>query len=101
MNIYVGNLAFSTTEAEIKTTFEAYGSVDSARVIMDRETNRSKGFCFVEMPNSSEANAAIKALNGSSLDDRQIVVNESRPRQPRDNNRGGGGGGFGGGRNRY
>ena len=100
MNIYVGNLAFSSTEDDIKSAFESYGSVDSVRIIMDRDTNRSKGFCFVEMSDNGEANAAIEGLNGSSLDDRQIVVNEARPRQPRDNNRGGGGG-RGGGRNRY
>ena len=100
MNIYVGNLAFSTTEDELKQAFDAYGAVDSARIIMDRETNRSKGFAFVEMPDSGEANAAIQALNGSSLSERQIVVNEARPRQPRSNG-GGGGGGYGGGRNRY
>jgi cold-inducible RNA-binding protein len=104
MNIYVGNLAFSTTENELKTAFEAYGSVDSARVIMDRETNRSKGFAFVEMSDDSDAKSAIESLNGTNIDDRQITVNEARPRQPRGDRGGGGGyggGGGGGGRNRY
>ena len=85
------------SESDLKDAFEEYGAVDSARIIMDRETNRSKGFGFVEMPEDGEAKAAIDALNGTELHDRKLVVNEARPRQPRTGG-GGGRGGFGGGR---
>jgi len=90
MNIYVGNMAFSTTEQDLNTAFAAYGKVGSVRLATDRDTGRPRGFAFVEMDNDSEANAAITALNGHSLDGREIVVNEAKPRE----NRGGGNGGF-------
>ena len=90
MNLYVGNLAYTVTEAELRTAFEAFGEVDRASVITDRDSGRSKGFGFVEMPNNSEADAAIKALNDTPLNGRAIKVNEARPRENRP--RGGGGG---------
>jgi RNA recognition motif-containing protein len=83
MNLYVGNLAYSVTSDDLRAAFEAYGAVDRANVISDRETGRSKGFGFVEMPNNSEADAAIKGLNDSALDGRPIRVNEARPREDR------------------
>ena len=104
MNIYVGNLAYDQTDDELKTAFEAYGEVDSARVITDRDTGRSKGFGFVEMPEQDQAVAAIDGLNGTELNGRTITVNEARPRPQGGDRRGGGGGGGrrgGGGRNRY
>jgi len=100
MNIYVGNLSYQATEEDLRQAFEAYGDVDSARIITDRETGRSKGFGFVEMANDDQAKAAIEGLNGTELAGRAITVNEARPRQPRDDSRGGGGGGGGGGRGR-
>ena len=90
MNIYVGNLSYDVTEAELRTAFSAHGEVDSVRIITDRDSGRSKGFGFVEMPSSDEAQAAIEALNGQDLKGREIKVNEARPRQERP--RGGGGG---------
>ena len=92
MNIYVGNLAYRTTEDDLRQQFEQYGSVSRVDIISDRETGRSKGFGFVEMPNSDEANAAIQALDGTSVGERTLKVNEARERPPR-----GQGGGFGGG----
>ena len=80
MNLYVGNLPFSTNSDELRETFEEYGAVSSAQVIMDRETGRSRGFGFVEMDNDDEARAAIEALDGSDLGGRRIKVNEARPR---------------------
>lgn len=88
--LYVGNLPYAATEDSLRETFSQSGTVESATVIIDRETGRSKGFGFVEMSSESEAQAAIQALNGSELGGRQIKVNEARPRAPRDN-RGGGG----------
>ena len=98
MDIYCGNLAYATTDDGLKAAFAAYGEVTSARVVTDRETGRSKGFGFVEMPNREEAQKAVDALNGSELDGRPIRVNESnpKPREDRDR-RGGGRGGYGGG----
>ena len=95
-NIYVGNLSWGTTEDLLRETFEQYGEVLSARIITDRDTGRSRGFGFVEMENEDEANAAIDALNGQSMDGRPLTVNEARPRAPRlgGGNRGGGGGGY-------
>jgi len=81
MNIYVGNLAFSLTEDELRDAFAAHGDVSSAKIISDRDTGRSKGFGFVEMPNDSEANAAIEDINGKDLSGRPVRVNEARPRQ--------------------
>ncbi|MGB5622385.1 MAG: RNA-binding protein [Gammaproteobacteria bacterium] len=80
MNIYVGNLPYSTTDADLQALFQEFGSVQSAKVIIDRETQRSKGFGFVEMASSDEANKAIEALNGNEMGGRQIRVNEARPR---------------------
>jgi len=93
MNLYVGNLAYSVTEADLRAAFEAFGTVDRASVITDRDSGRSKGFGFVEMPDNSEADAAIKALNETALDGRNIKVNEARPRENRPRGGGGGGGG--------
>ena len=90
-NIFVGSLAWGTTSEGIEQAFARYGVVTSAKVISDRETGRSKGFAFVEMETGGDE--AIKGLNGSDLDGRQIVVNEARPREERS----GGGGGYGGG----
>ena len=93
-NIFVGSLAWGTTSEGIEQAFARYGVVTSAKVISDRETGRSKGFAFVEMETGGDE--AIKGLNGSDLDGRQIVVNEARPREERSGG-GGGGGGYGGG----
>ena len=83
MKIYVGNMPYSTTSEELGALFEEFGQVDDATVIMDRETGRSKGFGFVEMPNNSEADNAIKALNSTQLKGRMITVNQARPRGDR------------------
>ena len=80
MNIYVGNLSFDTTEADIQAAFVAFGEVKEVRLISDRYSGRSKGFAFVEMPKSSEAEAAIQDLNGKPFQGRPITVNEARPR---------------------
>ena len=80
MNLYVGNLPYQTSEDDLRSAFEAYGAVSSVNVIVDRETGRSKGFAFVEMDNNSEADAAIKGLNGQAMDGRAINVNEAKPR---------------------
>jgi len=93
--IYVGNLPFSSTEADLRSAFERHGSVESVNVIMDRETGRPRGFAFVEMSEESAAKDAIRALDGSDFGGRDIRVNEAQDK------RGGGGGGGGGGRNRY
>ncbi len=83
MNIYVGNLPFNMTEAEFRETFEAYGEVSSANLIMDRETGRPRGFGFVEMANDTEAQEAINALNGTEVGGRELRVNEAKPREKR------------------
>src|SRR5690348_15008074 len=83
MQIFVGNLAWSTTEEELGQLFEAYGSVNSVRVMTDRETGRSRGFGFVEMPDSTEAQAAIAGLHGTEVAGRQLTVNEARQREER------------------
>lgn len=88
MNIYVGNLAYSVTDHSLQETFETYGAVESARVIQDRDTGRSKGFGFVEMSNGDEAGTAMEALNGKDIDGRNITVNEARPKA--EGGRGGG-----------
>jgi RNA recognition motif-containing protein len=95
MNIYVGNLAYRTTENDLRQEFERFGAVNRVDIISDRETGRSKGFAFIEMQNADEANAAIQALDGANLGERTLKVNEARERPPR--GQGGGGGGFGGG----
>lgn len=91
MKIYVGNMPYSTSSEELEQLFGQYGSVGEANVIMDRETGRSKGFGFVDMPNDAEANEAINALNSSQLSGRTLRVSEARPRTDR-NDRGGRGG---------
>jgi RNA recognition motif-containing protein len=84
MNIYVGNLAYSVTEDDLRAAFGAYGEVASASVIKDKVTGQSKGFAFVEMPNNSEADAAIKGLNEKPLKGRPVKVNQAKPRADRD-----------------
>src|SRR5207249_11641435 len=96
--LYVGNLSYSMTDAELQTLFEQFGQVQSVQLIMDRDTGRSKGFGFVEMSSPQEAQAAIDGLNGKEIGGRQLTVNEARPREDRG---GGGGGGGGGGRGGY
>ena len=92
--IYVGNLSYTLTESTLSEHFAQYGTVDSAKIIMDRDTNRSKGFGFIEMSNDDEAANAIENLNGVEVDGRQLRVNEAKPQEPRGNR--GGGGGYGG-----
>ena len=92
-NIYVGNLPWSTTNDDLREMFAQYGAVDRAQVVTDRETGRSRGFGFVEMPNEAEANAAIAALNEQPMNGRPLTVNIAKPRE----GGGGGGGGYGGG----
>jgi len=97
--LFVGSLPYSTTDQELKDTFSQSGTVESAQVIMDKMTGRSKGFGFVEMSTDEEAAAAIEQWNGKELNGRALVVNEARPMEPRAPRQGGGGGrgGFGGG----
>ena len=101
--LYVGNLSYNIRDDDLQQAFAQYGTVSSAKVMMDRDTGRSKGFGFVEMGSDPEAQAAINGMNGQALDGRAIVVNEARPREERPGgygNRGGyggGGGGYGGG----
>ncbi len=92
-NIYVGNLSFRATEDDIRQAFGAYGEVASVNIIVDRETGRSRGFAFVEMPNADEASAAVEALHQQEVVGRRITVNEARPRAERPPRSGGGGGG--------
>jgi RNA recognition motif-containing protein len=104
VNIYVGNLSRDVSEAELREAFQAFGEVSSASIIKDKFTGESRGFGFVEMPNKSEADAAISGMNGKDLKGRAISVNEARPRTDRPRTgggfggRGGGRGGFGGNR---
>jgi len=103
MNIFVGSLPFSMEEADLRESFEAYGAVDSVKIITDKFTGRSKGFGFVEMANDDEGQKAIDELNGATVQGRAIVVNKSEPkpegerRSFNNNNRSGGSGGYGGG----
>jgi RNA recognition motif-containing protein len=90
LNIFVGNLAFSARDDELRSAFAKFGQVDAAQVIMDRETGRSRGFGFVEMPDSAAARQAISAMNGADLLGRPLTVNEARPKPPRGNAYGGG-----------
>ncbi len=83
MNIYVGNLSFNSNDESLRNAFAEFGNVASAKVVMDRETDRSRGFGFVEMDSSDEASAAIKALDGAELDGRNLRVNEANPRKDR------------------
>ncbi|MEZ5704913.1 MAG: RNA-binding protein [Burkholderiaceae bacterium] len=100
--LYVGNLPYTVRDEDLQQTFSEFGSVNSAKVMMERDTGRSKGFGFVEMGSDAEAQAAIEGMNGQSLGGRSLVVNEARPMEPRPPRSGGfggprGGGGFGGG----
>ena len=97
LNIYVGNLSFDSTEAELVELFSQHGEVERANIITDRDTGRSRGFGFVEMRDETAGRAAIEALNGCELSGRTITVNEAKPRPQRQGG-GGGGGGRGGGR---
>jgi RNA recognition motif-containing protein len=89
-NIYIGNLSFKATEEDLQTLFSHFGEVSSVRIITDRETGRSRGFAFVEMPDKDEAEEAIEKVNGTEIAGRTVTVNEARPRADRP--RGGGGG---------
>ena len=100
MNIYVGNLPYQITEDELRTAFEEYGEVASVKIIIDRETGRSKGFAFVEMNDDAQGGSAIEELDGAELLGRTLRVNEARPRPQRTNGGGGGNRGGRGGFNR-
>lgn len=97
MNIYVGNLPYTVRDQDLLTLFSEYGNVSSAKVIIDRETDRSKGFGFVEMPSADEGANAVNKLNGYEFQGRALRVNEARPREDRPRGPGGGGGGGNGG----
>src|SRR5882762_2825562 len=103
--LYVGNLSYSVTDSDLLKMFEPHGTVQSAQVIMDRDTGRSKGFGFVEMKSDQEAQAAMTGLNGKEVEGRALTVNEARPKTEGGRGdrggRGGSGGGYGGGRDRY
>ena len=95
--LYVGNLPYSANQQTLQDAFSQCGTVDSVKLITDRDTGQSKGFGFVEMSSDAEAQKAIQELNGSSLEGREITVNEARPQQKRSGGGGGGRGGYGGG----
>lgn len=95
MKLYVGNLSFGTSNSDLENLFSQVGTVESASIVEDRDTGRSRGFGFVEMSSKEEGNAAISQFNGKEVDGRSLTVNEAKPRE----NRGGSGGGFGGNRN--
>ena len=97
--LYVGNLTYRVSSSDLEQLFSQFGSVESAEVISDRDTGRSKGFGFVEMSSDTEANAAIADLNGKEHGGRALTVNEAKPRENRPSGGGGGGGGYGGGGN--
>ena len=107
--LYVGNLTYNVNESDLEALFTPFGTVQSAQIIVDRETNRSKGFGFVEMDTDAQAQAAIQGLNARDHDGRNLTVNEAKPREARTGGGGGysggggrvGGGGYGDGRNRY
>jgi cold-inducible RNA-binding protein len=94
--LYVGNLPYSFSDSDMEQAFGQFGAVNSAKVVMDRDSGRSKGFGFVEMSSPAEAKAAIDGMNGHQLGGRGLVVNEARPMEPRAPRTGGGGGGYGG-----
>lgn len=95
--LYVGNLAFQTTSQELRELFGQFGTVESASIVEDRDTGRSRGFAFVEMSTNEEATAAIRQLDGQEVGGRSLKVNEAKPRENRGGGGGGGRGGFGGG----
>ena len=98
MKLYVGNLSFNTSNQDLSDMFGAFGTVESANIVEDRETGRSRGFGFVEMSSKAEGEAAISDLNGKEVDGRSLTVNEAKPREARAGGGGGGGrGGYGGG----
>ena len=99
--LYVGNLAFQVSDADLEQLFAAFGIVESAQVIQDRDTGRSKGFGFVEMSSEAEAQAAIQGLQDHEVNGRRLTVNEAKPREPRSGGGYGGGGGNGGGGRGY
>jgi len=105
--LYVGNLTYNVNESDLEALFSQFGTVQSAQIIVDRDTNRSKGFGFVEMDTEAQAQAAIQGLDGRDHDGRNLTVNEAKPREPRSGGggygggRGGGGGGYGGGGGGY
>lgn len=100
--LYVGNISFNTTEADLNEAFGAHGEVVETALLMDRDTGRPRGFGFITMGSADEAKAAIEAMNGKELDGRALTVNEAKPREPRTGGGGyGGGGGGGGRRDRY
>ena len=103
MDIYVGNLAYEVRDSDLVEAFKAFGTVEAGRVVMDRDTGRSRGFGFVTMPTKAQADAAIAAMNGKDLKGRVITVNESKPREGGSRPQGGGGGSrsFGGGGPRW
>lgn len=102
MNIYVGNLNFKTEEQDLRAAFAEYGEVGTVNIITDRDTGRSRGFAFVEMPNDEEAQKAMDGLNEKELDGRELTVNKAKPRRERSSGgRGRGGGGYGGGGGGY
>lgn len=98
--LYVGNLSYDVTDSSLEALFQPHGTIQSAQIIMDRDTGRSKGFGFVEMSSDSEAQAAIAALNGQQVGGRALTVNEAKPREDRGGGGGGRGGPGGGGRGR-
>jgi len=93
MNIYVGNLSYEVTEEDLRTSFESFGKVESANIIKDKYSGKSKGFGFIEMPSAEESKAAIEGLNGKELKGRNLNVNEARPRSESRSDRGGRGDG--------
>lgn len=100
-NVYVGNLSYGVADSDLEQMFSEFGTVSTARIIMDRQTGRSKGFGFVEMDSDEEAEAAIAALNGKEADGREMKVNEAKPREDKPRGGRGGHGGGGGGRGGY
>jgi RNA recognition motif-containing protein len=97
MDIYVGNMSYTTTAETLRALFEQYGTVTSSKIVLDRETGRPRGFGFIEMPNDDEGRAAIAAIDGKEFESRTLKVNQAQPKQARGPMGGGGGGGGGGG----
>jgi RNA recognition motif-containing protein len=97
MKLFIGNIAYATSEETLREFFEEFGPLRSVKIATDRETGRSRGFGFIEIDDDAQARAAIESRNGQSLDGKQLVVNEARPREDRPRQGGGGRGGFGGG----